>query len=109
MLALLWSLSAIALVIAGLLLMLGMKEHAGKLVRLTLMVFALGTLLGPCLGSLLGSLPRTGGGEGLALLALGGLSVFGYVLWQRRGITHERPLPRDRALPPPPRLTDEER
>lgn len=109
MLTLLWSVSAIALVVAGLLLMLGMKEHAGKLVGVTLMAFALGTLLGPCLGSLRESLPRTAGVDGLALLALGGLSVFGYILWQRRGITEERPLPRDRALPPPPRFTDEER
>lgn len=109
MLALLWSVSATLLVVAGLLLMLGMKEHAGKLVRVTLVVFALGTLLGPCLGSFRGLLPRNEGVDGLALLALGGLSVFGYILWQRRGITQERPLPRDRALPPPPRFTDEER
>lgn len=106
---LVWSLSALALVASGILLMLGRSAAAWWLgIRAVLVPLAASFLfhLVPGLpSSVLESLVN-----GLSCLLAGlALAGLGYVLWQRRGLPRERLLPRDRALPPPPRFDTEER
>lgn len=53
-------------------------------------------------------IPEVGAEPLLVLLALGLLWIVGRVAWARRGTSRPemRPKPRRRALPPPPRLGD---
>lgn len=106
---LLCSLGALGLAVAGLLLMLGRTDGARWLGIRAVLIPLIAAVLFRLVPCLLAGVPESAGSAITILCGGGVLSGIGYVLWQRRSLPKARLLPRERILPPPPRLDAEER